>query len=118
MRRTPARTGIAMTIHPPLSRPSHDGVRVAIAAPALLGEGPMWLPGEQALWYCDIPARRLHRFDPATHENRHWDFHTDVGSGAPCPDGSFVLALRDGLWHFDPRDDSRTRIAGAPYDPS
>ena len=34
------------------------GVRVAIAAPALLGEGPMWVAKEQALWYCDIPARR------------------------------------------------------------
>jgi len=91
-------------------------VRVAVTTPALLGEGPMWLADEQALWYCDIPARRLHRVDPATNAVRHWDFHADIGSAAPCADGSFVLALRDGLWHFDPRDDRRTRLAAAPYD--
>lgn len=91
-------------------------VRVAVATPSQLGEGPMWLAGEQALWYCDIPGHRLNRFDPATKESRHWDFHTDVGSAAPCADGSFLLALRDGLWHFDPRDDRRTKVADAPYD--
>ena len=36
-------------------------VRVALESPALLGEGPVWHAGEQALWYCDIPARRIHR---------------------------------------------------------
>ena len=107
-----------MTLHLPPGQPSHPAVRVAVAAPSLLGEGPMWLAGESALWYCDIPAHRLQRFDPASRENRHWDFHTDIGSGAPCADGSFVLALRDGLWHFDPRDDRRTEIAPAPYDTS
>ncbi len=91
-------------------------VRVAVAAPAQLGEGPMWLAKEEALWYCDIPAHRLYRFLPATNELRHWQFHTDVGSAAPCADGSFLLALRDGLWHFDPSTDSRRRIAAAPYD--
>jgi sugar lactone lactonase YvrE len=92
------------------------GVRVAVATPALLGEGPMWVAKEQALWYCDIPARRLHRFLPGTGELRQWEFATDVGSGAPCVDGSFVLALRDGLWHFDPAADQRRRLVAAPYD--
>ena len=32
-------------------------VRVAVAMPSLLGESPMWHPGEQALYYCDIPVR-------------------------------------------------------------
>jgi len=91
-------------------------VRVAVAAPARLGEGPMWLAKDQTLWYCDIPARRLHRFLPLTGEIRHWEFHTDIGSGAPCADGSFLLALRDGLWHFDPATDRRRQLAGAPYD--
>ena len=107
-----------MTLHLPPGQPSHPAVRVAVAAPSLLGEGPMWLAGESALWYCDIAAHRLHRFDPASGENRQWDFHTDIGSGAPCADGSFLLALRDGLWHFDPHDDRRTKVAEAPYDTS
>jgi sugar lactone lactonase YvrE len=89
-----------------------------VAEAAQLGEGPMWLAREGALWYCDIPGHRLYRFMPATNELRHWDFHTDVGSAAPCADGSFVLALRDGLWHFEPSTDSRRQIVAAPYDPS
>ena len=40
--------------------------RVAIDIPALLGEGPLWHPEQQALWYCDIPARRINRFHPAS----------------------------------------------------
>ena len=93
-------------------------VRVAIDRPALLGEGPAWHPGQQALWYCDIPARRLHRFHPASGAMAEWEFHTDVGSFAPMPDGRFVVALRDGLWCFDPASDERTRLAVAPYDMS
>ena len=33
---------------------------------AQLGEGPLWLPDEQALWFVDIKGGNIHRFDPAT----------------------------------------------------
>ena len=46
----------------------------------------------------------------------HWDFHSDVGSFAPARDGSFVVALRDGIWRFDPASDARSQLAVAPYD--
>lgn len=29
-----------------------------------IGEGPHWQAGEQCLYYVDIPAGRMHRFDP------------------------------------------------------
>ena len=93
-------------------------VRVAIDSPALLGEGPVWHPDQQALWYCDIPARSLHRFDPATAAATRHEFHTDIGSFAPVEDGSFLLALRDGLWRFDPASDEREHLVVAPYDMS
>ena len=93
----------------------HD-VRVAIAEPALLGECPTWLPEQQALWFCDIPAGRLLRHAPASASLEHWQFHADVGSFAPLRDGSFVVALRDGLWHFDPASPARRELAPAPYD--
>ena len=91
-------------------------VRVAIAAHSMLGEGPAWLPDQQCLWYCDIPARRLHRFDPASGELMHWEFHTDLGSFAPLRSGAFLVALRDGLWQFDPATDRREQLVEAPYD--
>lgn len=95
----------------------HGVVEVAIEQPALLGEGPLWRADEQALWFCDIPARRIVRFEPATGVRRDWTFHADVGSFAPIDgEGAFIVALRDGLWRFDPATDERTRLADAPYD--
>ena len=93
-------------------------VRVAVARAALLGESPVWHPAERALYYCDIPGHRLHRFDPLSGALKHWQFDTDVASFAPMPNGSLLLAMRDGLWYFDPATGERALAAGPPYDPA
>ena len=95
-----------------------DQVRVAVASAALLGESPFWHPREQVLYYCDIPGRRLQRFDPASDELAHWDFDTEPGSCAPLVDGRLLLAMRDGLWRFDRASGARTKLAEPPYDPA
>jgi len=92
------------------------GVRRAIEAPCLLGESPMWLPNEQQLVYCDIPGRTLHRFDPASGESKQWGFDCDLGSCAPTDDGAILIAMRDGIWRFDPRTGHCTALAEPPYD--
>jgi len=35
------------------------------------GESPVWHPGEQALYWVDIPGRAVHRWSPV-HGHRHW----------------------------------------------
>ena len=95
-----------------------DDVRVAVASAALLGESPVWHPREQALYYADIPGHRLQRFDPKSGELRHWEFDTDVASLAPKMDGTLLLAMRDGLWRFDPSSGERARVAAPDYDPA
>ena len=95
---------------------SDAGVTVAVSTPSLLGESPMWHPREQVLYYCDIPGRRLNRFDPRTRELTHWDFDTDVASCAPMLDDGMLLAMRDGLWRFDLATGERRRLAKPPYD--
>ena len=97
-------------------RSDESHVRVAIASASLLGESPFWHPTEQALYYCDIPGRKLQRFDPASGELAHWDFDTDVASAAPMLGGSLLLAMRDGLWRFDLASGARKRVAAPPYD--
>ncbi len=97
---------------------SGDDVRVAVAAAALVGESPMWHPREQVLYYCDIAGHRLQRFDPTSGDLSHWDFDTDVASLAPRLDGALLLAMRDGLWRFDPAKGERSRLAEPPYDPA
>jgi sugar lactone lactonase YvrE len=92
-------------------------VRIAVASASLLGESPFWHPAENALYYCDIPGHRLNRFAPASGELSHWDFDTDVASAAPMLGGQILLAMRDGLWRFDPASGARRRLAEPPYDP-
>ena len=94
----------------------HGDVRVAVAAASLLGESPVWHSREQVLYYCDIPGHRLQRFDPRSGELRHWQFDTDVACLAPALNGTLLLAMRDGLWHFDPVSGERALAAPPPYD--
>jgi sugar lactone lactonase YvrE len=89
----------------------------ALAAPASrLGESPLWHPQEQRLYWCDIPGRRVHRFDPATERHTQWDFDSDVGCIAPWLDGGLLLALRSGLVLFDPANGDTTPLVEAPYE--
>jgi len=97
----------------------HDAdpdIAVAVASPSLLGESPVWHPREQVLYWCDIPGKRLNRFDPASGAQAHWAFDVEPASLAPRLDGSLLIALRDGLWRFDPASGERTRLVAAPYD--
>ncbi|MDE2276418.1 MAG: SMP-30/gluconolactonase/LRE family protein [Burkholderiales bacterium] len=89
----------------------------ALPAPAsLLGESPFWHPDEAALYWCDIPGRALHRYSPAAGVHRQWSLESEPGCCAPLPGGRLLLAMRDGLFGFDPASGRRERLAGAPYD--
>lgn len=91
-------------------------IQVAVASASLLGEAPMWHPREQVLYYCDVPGKRLNCFDPRSGDLKHWDFDTEPASLAPSLDGSLVLAMRDGLFRFDPATGERQRLVKPPYD--
>jgi sugar lactone lactonase YvrE len=88
----------------------------AVRETALLGESPMWHPDEQRLYYCDIAGHELRRFDPHTAELERWRFDTDVACCAPVFGGGLVLAMRDGIWHFDPATSAKRLLAEPPYD--
>jgi sugar lactone lactonase YvrE len=90
----------------------------AVAEPALLGESPLWHPDEQRLYYCDIAGRELRRHDPATGRLERWRFDSEVACCAPLHGGGLLLALRSGLWRFDPASGARELIAAPPYDPA
>ncbi|HEV7912223.1 MAG TPA: SMP-30/gluconolactonase/LRE family protein [Albitalea sp.] len=99
-------------------RPPDPGITAAVAEPSLLGESPMWHPREQLLYWCDIPGRRLNRFDPRSGVSSHWSFDCEPASCAPRLDRALLLAMRDGLWRFDTDGGKRTLISAPPYDPT
>ena len=83
-----------------------------------LGESPFWHPGEQRLYWVDIPGRRLNAFDPVSRQHDLWALDSEPGSCAPLLEGGLLLAMRDGLWRFDPASGVRERLADPPYDPA
>ena len=93
-------------------------VQALAGVPAsLLGESPMWHPGEQVLYWCDIPGQRLNRYDPASGAHAQWTFDSEVACCAPLQDGGLLLALRSGLVRFDPANGRGRCLVKAPYDP-
>ena len=67
---------------------------------AELGEGPVWFG--DALWFVDIKAPAIHRFEPATGAKRSWKAPQQVGFLFPARSGGFVAGLQSGLHRFDP----------------
>ncbi|WP_119355357.1 SMP-30/gluconolactonase/LRE family protein [Azohydromonas sediminis] len=81
-----------------------------------LGESPFWHPREAALYWVDIPGRALHRWSARDGAHRQWPLPTEPGCVAPLLGGGLLLALRDGLWHFDAGAGLTRCVAKAPYD--
>ena len=87
-------------------------------APSLLGESPLWHAHEQVLYWVDIPGLQLNRFNPATGRHDEWHFPSEPACCVPLLGGGLLLAMRDGLWRFDPATGQRHRVAKPPYDPA
>jgi len=85
---------------------------------ASLGEGPVWSVDEQVLYWVDINAPALNRFDPATGINAAWPMPQSIGSFVLRASGGFVAAMRDGFWLVSRDGRPLRRIVGAPYDPA
>jgi sugar lactone lactonase YvrE len=85
---------------------------------ASLAECPVWSVDEQALYWVDINAPSLNRFDPVRGANLAWPMPQAIGSFALRARGGFVAALRDGIWFVHGQGDLERKIAAAPYDPA
>ena len=84
---------------------------------ASLGECPTWSVAEQALYWVDINAPSLNRFDPATGQNTVMPMPESIGCFALRRSGGFLIALRGGIWLAQRDGTLVRRIAPPPYDP-
>jgi sugar lactone lactonase YvrE len=73
----------------------------ACAVGAELGEGPLWVDRDAAVWFVDIKGRQIHRFRPATRELKSWEAPDQVGFIVPVRGGGYVVGLKSGLNRFD-----------------
>jgi sugar lactone lactonase YvrE len=85
---------------------------------ASLGECPVWSADEQLLYWVDINAPSLNRFDPLSGRNTAWAMPTSIGCFALRQEGGFIAALRNGFWLVDNNGKLDKRICEAPYDPA
>jgi sugar lactone lactonase YvrE len=99
---------------PPASSP----FRCALDLKASLGESPVWAVDEQALYFVDINAPAIVRFDPSDGSHSTMPMPAAIGSMALRRGGGFIAALRDGIWLADRAGRLTRKIAEAPYDPA
>jgi D-xylonolactonase len=69
---------------------------------AELGEGPVWIAPERAIYFVDIKGRRIHRLQIDSGARTAWDAPAQPGFILPIAGGGFVCGLQDGLHRFDP----------------
>ena len=85
-----------------------------LAAQAELGECPVWSVSEQVLWFVDILAPALHRFNPQSGEHHAVPVAEHIGCFGLNQDGGFVAALRSGICMLDEQGNITQRIAPNP----
>ncbi|HVE48494.1 MAG TPA: SMP-30/gluconolactonase/LRE family protein [Casimicrobiaceae bacterium] len=76
-------------------------VECVIDARNTTGESPVWSQQEQALYWVDIQAGRVHRWRPSTQAQRCWQLPSEVGSIGLRAQGGLVVALRNGFHLFE-----------------
>ncbi len=73
----------------------HYSAKPVLTARARLGEGPVWDPQRQCLYWLDIYNHRVHRFDPETGADRHWPVGDVVGCLGLTEEHRLILAQCD-----------------------
>ena len=83
-----------------------------------VGESPLWHAFEQALYWVDIPAQRVHRWQTVSGQHQSWQMPSDAACIAPAARGGLVVAMRSGFAYLDTVSGEVSEIASAPYDTS
>ena len=69
---------------------------------AVLGEGPVWSPGDSTLWFVDIKGSRIHAFSESTGETRSFVTPESAAFVFHHSRGGMLCGLRSGLYRFEP----------------
>lgn len=73
-------------------------IEVAQREEALVGEGPIWLPAENALYWLDIKGQKIFRFDPTSRTAKTWPTGERIGALIPRSRGGFIALAKSGVY--------------------
>ncbi len=77
--------------------PSATGVDVAVDVRADVGEGPHWDIRTLSLWFVDLTAGVVFKYERVSGSVTAFSVGQEVGAVLPRRDGGLVLAVRDGI---------------------
>ncbi|GBU08649.1 regucalcin-like protein [Bacteroidales bacterium] len=67
---------------------------------SVLGEGAIWHPSAQELYWVDIEQGFLHVYKPASRQNKTVALGQKVGTVVPSSSGNAIVALHDGIYRY------------------
>ena len=91
---------------------------LVVDARCAVGESPVWLVAEQALYWVDIPARQICRWSAPSGEVTGWTAGEMVGCIAPASGGGWICAMETGIFQLALQAGgtvSATRIASGSH---
>jgi sugar lactone lactonase YvrE len=94
---------------------STPAITVVAADRCDIGESPLWDDRTGLLYWVDITPGTIHRIDPATGARQRWEMGEPTGALGLCQSGQLVVALRDTVILFDPRDGSRRALSSVTH---
>lgn len=91
-------------------------IEVACDATMSVGESPLWVPDEKALYWVDIEGFAIHRLCTGSGQHQQWKVDSEASSLARAAQGGLMVAQRRGFSHFNPDSGALTLVAEAPFD--
>ncbi len=85
--------------------------RLVCDAHAICGEGPLWTPQSQSLWWVDITGQRIHRHHAATGENESWETAVEPTALALGREGDILVTTCRGIERFHPSREREHRLS-------
>lgn len=84
---------------------SHTDAELVVDARCATGESPVWIAAEQALYWVDIPAGRLWRWQAAGGTTTAWNATEMIGCIAPAAPGTWIAGMESGVFLLTPAED-------------
>ncbi|CAH2602162.1 6-deoxy-6-sulfogluconolactonase [Rhodovastum atsumiense] len=96
----------------------YPGAVSVLDVQATLGECPVWSARENVLYFADILAPAIHRFDPASGAHSVLPMPEHTGCFGLRAGGGFVAAMRSGVFLLDAAGRVERKVGDNPTDPA
>lgn len=83
---------------------------------AELGEGAIWNAKSGHLLWVDIMGHKLFSYDPESGENTVFELPEAIGTVVPVDKETVLIALRDGIYHYNLADNKMLKVANPEPD--